>query len=62
MKRGALIEMFEVMAELEGMCGRLAARRISEALLRDHVLIQGERFSDFVASVRRFESPLSGTA
>ncbi|MBB3190576.1 GntR family transcriptional regulator [Halomonas cerina] len=28
-----LIEMFEVMAELEGMCGRLAARRISEAEL-----------------------------
>jgi DNA-binding GntR family transcriptional regulator len=25
-----LIEMFEVMAELEGMCGRLAARRISK--------------------------------
>lgn len=25
-----LLEMFEVMAELEGMCGRLAARRISE--------------------------------
>ncbi|MDT8894616.1 GntR family transcriptional regulator [Halomonas sp. I1] len=25
-----LIEMFEVMAELEGMCGRLAARRISD--------------------------------
>ncbi|MDY7114904.1 GntR family transcriptional regulator [Halomonas sp. SSL-5] len=142
-----LIEMFEVMAELEGMCGRLAARRIGEAelealrqaherceaaaragdsddyyyeneafhdciyrashngflagearqlkqrlkpyrrlqlqvrqrlpsslaehreivaaieageagraeqALRDHVLIQGERFSDFVASVRRF--------
>ncbi|MEC9483862.1 MAG: GntR family transcriptional regulator, partial [Halomonas sp.] len=24
-----LIEMFEVMAELEGMCGRLAARRIT---------------------------------
>ncbi|MDX1636027.1 MAG: GntR family transcriptional regulator [Marinobacter sp.] len=24
-----LVEMFEVMAELEGMCGRLAARRIS---------------------------------
>ena len=23
-----LVEMFEVMAELEGMCGRLAARRI----------------------------------
>lgn len=26
-----LIEMFEVMAELEGMCARLAARRISDA-------------------------------
>lgn len=25
-----LIEMFEVMAELEGMCGRLAARRIAD--------------------------------
>lgn len=25
-----LIEMFEVMAELEGMCGRLAARRITD--------------------------------
>ncbi|NWN82453.1 MAG: GntR family transcriptional regulator [Halomonas sp.] len=29
-----LIEMFEVMAELEGMCGRLAARRINETELR----------------------------
>ncbi|MGP9677766.1 GntR family transcriptional regulator [Halomonas sp. AOP27-A1-41] len=147
-----LIEMFEVMAELEGMCGRLAARRISdpelaelqaahqrceaaahagdtdeyyyeneafhdciyaashntflasearqlkqrlkpyrrlqlqvrqrmhnslsehqaivdaitqgdaalaEQALCDHVLIQGERFSDFVASVRRMEAPIS---
>lgn len=27
----ALIEMFEVMAELEGMCGRLAARRLTDA-------------------------------
>src|SRR3954464_3401179 len=26
-----LFEMFEVMAELEGMCGRLAARRMSDA-------------------------------
>src|SRR5579875_1090376 len=26
-----LVEMFEVMAELEGMCGRLAARRMSAA-------------------------------
>ena len=31
----ALIEMFEVMAELEGMCGRLAARRIGEAELEE---------------------------
>jgi DNA-binding GntR family transcriptional regulator len=150
-----LIEMFEVMAELEGMCGRLAARRITEdelaelhgalerceaaaqagdtdeyyyenetfhdciyrashngfllgearqlkqrlkpyrrlqlqvrqrlhgslrehravvaaieagdtaaaeQALRDHVLIQGEKFSDFVASIRDFESPASVTA
>ncbi len=149
-----LIEMFEVMAELEGMCGRLAARRITEEelaalrgalerceaaaragdtdeyyyeneafhdcvytashnaflagearqlkqrlkpyrrlqlqvrqrmrsslqehrsivaaiesgdpaeaerALRDHVLIQGERFSDFVSSIRDFEKPLTVT-
>ncbi len=35
-----LVEMFEVMAELEGMCGRLAARRMSalehERLLEAH--------------------------
>jgi DNA-binding GntR family transcriptional regulator len=30
-----LVEMFEVMAELEGMCGRLAARRISETECRE---------------------------
>lgn len=30
-----LIEMFEVMAELEAMCGRLAARRISPSELAD---------------------------
>ena len=29
-----LIEMFEVMAELEAMCARLAARRIDAALLK----------------------------
>ena len=28
-----MIEMFEVMSELEGMCARLAARRISDTLL-----------------------------
>jgi DNA-binding GntR family transcriptional regulator len=31
-----LLEMFEVMAELEGMCGRLAARRMSDA---DHAVL-----------------------
>lgn len=149
-----LIEMFEVMAELEGMCGRLATRRISQEelaelrsalerceaaalagdtdeyyyeneafhdciyrashngfllgearqlkqrlkpyrrlqlqvrhrmhsslrehraivaaletgdpaaagqALRDHVLIQGERFSDFVATLREFEKPATAT-
>ncbi len=30
-----LIEMFEVMAELEAMCGRLAARRVSDDLLTE---------------------------
>ena len=30
-----LIEMFEVMAELEGACARLAASRITDAALRD---------------------------
>jgi DNA-binding GntR family transcriptional regulator len=29
------MEMFEVMAELEAVCGRLAARRISETALTD---------------------------
>jgi len=39
MSLAKLIEMFEVMAELEGMCGRLAARRITEIQkqrLREH--------------------------
>ncbi|KNX42290.1 HTH-type transcriptional repressor CsiR [Roseovarius tolerans] len=30
-----LMEMFETMAEIEGVCGRLAAQRISEPALRD---------------------------
>ncbi|GEK51592.1 hypothetical protein [Vreelandella venusta] len=30
----------------------------AQQALSDHVLIQGERFSDFVSSVRRMESPL----
>ena len=32
-----LIEMFEVMAELEGMCARLAARRMSDAAIEQLV-------------------------
>jgi DNA-binding GntR family transcriptional regulator len=36
-----LLEMFEVMAELEAMCGRLAARRMSEA--EHQVLVQAHR-------------------
>ncbi|MDJ0684887.1 MAG: GntR family transcriptional regulator [Alphaproteobacteria bacterium] len=31
----AMFEMFEVMAELEAMCGRLAARRVTPAMLAD---------------------------
>lgn len=32
---GTLLEMFQVMAELEGLCARLAARRIAAAQLRE---------------------------
>ncbi|WP_372866431.1 GntR family transcriptional regulator [Pseudomonas sp.] len=35
-----LVEMFEVMAELEGMCGRLAARRISRE--QEHALVAAQ--------------------
>ena len=45
-----LVEMFEVMAELEGMCGRLAARRMSEAehgaLLKAHRACEAARNSE----------------
>ena len=41
-----LIEMFEVMAELEGMCGRLAARRI-----------QSSELESLRAALRRCEDP-----
>ena len=34
----------------------------AEQLLREHVLIQGERFSDFVASVKRLEQPRAANA
>jgi DNA-binding GntR family transcriptional regulator len=42
-----LVEMFEVMAELEAMCGRLAARRITQteqqALVNAHQACRGAR-------------------
>ncbi len=37
-----LVQMFEVMAELEGMCGRLAARRLTEDDLTTLRLAAGE--------------------
>ncbi|MFO8045638.1 MAG: GntR family transcriptional regulator [Halomonas sp.] len=52
---GSLAEHREIIAAIER--GDAAA---AEEGLREHVLIQGERFSDFVASVREFEKPLSG--
>ena len=45
-----LIEMFELMAELESMCGRLAARRMSDG---DHVpLIQAQQECEAVSTSR----------
>ena len=45
-----LMEMFEVMAELEAMCGRLAARRITppqrQGLLAAHQACEGARAQD----------------
>ncbi|MCH4562224.1 GntR family transcriptional regulator [Halomonas sp. EGI 63088] len=52
----SLAEHREILAAIEG--GQ--AERV-ERVLRDHVLIQGERFSDFVASVRQLGHPLAGT-
>lgn len=49
---GSLEEHREIVAAIEG--GDASA---AERALREHVLIQGERFSDFVASVRRFGTP-----
>lgn len=44
-----LCEMFEVMAELEGMCGRLAARRIQEAE-KAQLLILHKRCAEYLES------------
>lgn len=45
-----LIEMFEVMAELEGMCARLAARRMTESERRSiaDVVAEAEGFAEQV--------------
>lgn len=48
-----LVEMFEVMAELEGMCGRLAARRISA----DEVISLREALERCEACVREGDGP-----
>lgn len=48
-----LVEMFEVMAELEGMCGRLAARRIST----DELVTLKQALTRCEASVRENEGP-----
>lgn len=37
-----LVEMFEVMGEFEGMCGRLAARRLSEAEQKELLAVHAE--------------------
>lgn len=45
-----LIEMFEVMAELEGMCARLAARRMTDterAAIKD-IVVEAEGFAERV--------------
>jgi DNA-binding GntR family transcriptional regulator len=47
-KAEALIEMFQVMAELEGLCARLAARRVSQAwgseisAIHQRLIVSGE--------------------
>ena len=45
-----LVEMFEVMAELEGMCGRLATRRLDDA--GRQALIEADRACDEAESAR----------
>jgi DNA-binding GntR family transcriptional regulator len=44
-----MIEMFEVMAELEGFCGRLAARRMNESE-RDDLLLRHRKCEPFIKS------------
>lgn len=56
-----LIELFEAMSELEGVCGRLAARRISEPeiarLLRQHEICgEAARQASVDRSTDRFNS------
>jgi DNA-binding GntR family transcriptional regulator len=53
---GSLAEHRDIVAAIERGDAQLA-----EQTLREHVLIQGERFSDFVASVRKLDSAMMGT-
>jgi DNA-binding GntR family transcriptional regulator len=53
---GSLAEHRDIVAAIERGDAQLA-----EQTLREHVLIQGERFSDFVASVRKLDGAMMGT-
>ncbi len=64
-----LLEMFEVMAELEGLCGRLAARRMSNAergVLRDahraceRLVAAGDSDGYYAANVEFHEAIYTG--
>lgn len=65
-----LLEMFEVMAELEGICARLAATRISDAALADlrdsntrcQALVQAGDADSYYAENERFHQVLYGQA
>ncbi|SFU77599.1 GntR family transcriptional regulator [Halomonas korlensis] len=52
--RNSLAEHREILAAIEAGDDEAAERRI-----REHVLIQGERFSDFVSSVRKLDGALT---
>ncbi|MEP2716375.1 GntR family transcriptional regulator [Pseudophaeobacter sp.] len=57
-----LLEMFEVMAELEAACGRLAAKRISDAALTDlhdanekcQAAVEAQNIDDYYSENERF--------
>ncbi len=59
-----LIEMFEVMAELEGMCARLAARRMTddERSELQNVVTEAESFAERVETTAAFTTPFTTVA